>query len=163
MLVIHSALSKEDVFIYSRFHSKSMAMPNLLIEKYSYTITHKSVEKRASNFLKRAHLDAREMINDFNDLCEIITETNPDKSRTKRFLALLLAISSLSLSLFNSAELLHLHGQISDIVTKQNHIVDILQEHEVSIHQLQHDVLSIRDGFLSHANQEVTVTQVTHL
>ena len=98
------------------------------------------MEKRASNFLKQAHLD---------------------KSRTKRFLALLLAISSLSLSLFNSAELLHLHGQISDIVTKQNHIVDILQEHEVSIHQLQHDVLSIRDGFLSHANQEVI--QVTHL
>ena len=74
------------------------------IRKSVHTITHKSVEKRASNFLKRAHLDVREMI---NDLCEIITETNPDKSRTKRFLALLLAISSLSLSLFNSAELLH--------------------------------------------------------
>jgi hypothetical protein len=50
--------------------------------------------------------------------------------------------------LFNQAEIMHLQGEISDLVTKHNHIVDIVQEHEVAILMLQHEVLKIRDGFI---------------
>jgi hypothetical protein len=42
--------------------------------------------------------------------------------------------------------------EISDIVTKQNHIIGIVQEHEVALHTLKHVVFKIRDGFISLAN-----------
>ena len=122
------------------------------IRKSVHTITHKHVEKRANNFLIKAHLDIENMIQEFYDLTDIVYSQIPDKARMKRFLELLLAIGSIALSLFNQGEILHLQGQISDVVTRQHHIVDILQEHEVAVHNLQHDVLSIRDGFLSLAN-----------
>jgi hypothetical protein len=56
------------------------------------------------------------------------------------------------MSLFNQAEILHLQGEISDVVTTQNHTIDILQEHEVAAHTLQHNVLKILDGLISLAN-----------
>ena len=37
-------------------------------------------------------------------------------------------------------------------MTRQHHIIDILQEHKVAVHTLQHDVINIRDGFLVLAN-----------
>ena len=122
------------------------------IRKSGHTIIHTNVEHRARNFLLKAHLDIESMIKEFEDLCQIVNESTPDKARVKRFLGLLLALGSLSMSIFNQAEIIHLHGEISDVVTRQTHIVDILQEHEVAVHQLQHDVLQIRDGFLSLAN-----------
>ena len=98
------------------------------IRKSVHTITHRNVEHRAKNFLLKAHLDIESLINEFSDLCQIVNESTPDRARVKRFLGLLLAIGSLSMSLFNQAEITHLHGEISDVVTRQNHIVDILQE-----------------------------------
>jgi hypothetical protein len=56
---------------------------------------------------------------------------------TKRFLGMLVAISSITMSLFNQAEILHLQGKISDIVSKHNHLVDIVQEHEVALPTLK--------------------------
>ena len=93
------------------------------VPKSVHTITHRQVEGRAKNFLIKAHMDINSMIREFTDLCHIVQETNPDKARVKRFLGLLLAISSLTMSLFNQAEILLLQGEVSDIATRQNHIV----------------------------------------
>jgi hypothetical protein len=70
----------------------------------------------------------------------------------KRVLGLLLAMGSLTMSLFNQAEILHLQGTVSDIATRQQHIVDILQEHEIDIHKLKNEVVSISEGFTSLSN-----------
>ena len=122
------------------------------IRKTVHTITHNSVQHQAKNFLIKAHLDIDTMIKEFQDLQTIVGDIKTNDTRVKRFLGMLLAITSITMSLFNQAEIIHLQGEISDMVSKQNHIVDILQEHEVAIHTLQHDVLKIRDGFLSLSN-----------
>ena len=116
------------------------------------THSHPSVQHRADLFLKKSFLDIESIIAEFKDIQLIIGSTTSDKSRIKRFLELLLEIGSLSISLFNQAEILHLQGSVSDVIARQKHIVDILQEHEVTIHDLKHDVLTIRDGFTSLAN-----------
>ena len=67
------------------------------------------------------------------------------------------------MSLFNQAEILHLQGQMRDVVTPQNHIVDILQDHEVAIQHLKHDIVSIRDGFLSLANMVAETSAITKI
>ena len=136
--------------IMKQLHSIDSAIS--YVRKSVHTITHRNVEHRAKNFLLKAHIDIGAMINEFQDLSQIVNESTSNQSRVKRFLGLLLAIGSISLSLFNQAEILHLQGEISDVVTRQNHIVDILQEHEVAVHKLQHDVLQIRDGFISLSN-----------
>ena len=122
------------------------------IRKTVHTFPHQSAQNRAKNFLKKAHLDIGSMIEEFKDLQAIFEHTTSNQPRVKRFLGLLLAIGSITMSLFNQAEILHLQGEMSDVVTRQKHIVDILQEHEVAVHTLQHDVIEIRDGFLAVAN-----------
>ena len=122
------------------------------VRKAVHTYTHQSVQNRARNFLGKAHLDIGIMIEEFKDLQAIFNDTTSEKQRVKRFLGLLLAIGSITMSLFNQAEILHLQGEMSDVVTRQHHIIDILQEHEVAIHTLQHDVVSIRDNFLAVIN-----------
>ena len=122
------------------------------VRKMVHTIPHESTQKRADRFLLRAHLDIEEIIKDFSDFKMIISDTQPDQKRSKRFLELLLGIGSLTLSLFNQAEIMHLQGSISTLATQQSHIVDILQEHEVAIHSLRHDISKIRDGFLTIIN-----------
>jgi hypothetical protein len=64
----------------------------------------------------------------------IAKNIDTNDKRTKRFLGMLLAISTITISLFNQAEILHLQGEISDIVSKHNHRVDIVQEHEAALH-----------------------------
>jgi hypothetical protein len=113
---------------------------------------HPTLQTKADNFLKRAHLDINSIISDFKDTKSILQGSQPDRSRTKRFLGILFAMGSLTMSLFNQAEIIHLQGAVSDLATRQNHIVDILQEHEVAIHALQHDVTTIRDSFTQIAN-----------
>jgi predicted esterase YcpF (UPF0227 family) len=39
-----------------------------------------------------------------------------------------------------------LHASVSTIATQQNHIIEILQEHEVSIHKVKHDMQTIVAG-----------------
>jgi hypothetical protein len=110
-----------------------------------HSISHDATQKRADIFLQRAHLDIEEIIKDFSDFKLIISDTQPDKKCTKRFLELLLGIGSLTLSLFNQEEILHLQGSISTLAKQQSYIVDILQEHQVAIHSLCHDISKIRD------------------
>ena len=142
-------------------HLQDLQIAIAYIRKSVNTITHRHVEKRANNFLIKAHLDINNMIQEFSDFTDILHSPILDKTRMKRFLELLLAIGSIALSLFNQAEIIHLQGQISDVVTRQHHIVDILQEHEVEVHTLQHDVavhtlqhnvIEIRDGCQALAN-----------
>ena len=60
---------------------------------------------------------------------------------------MLLAMGSLTMCLYNQAKSIHLQENISDLARCQSHIVDILQEHEVAIHVLQHNVNTIHDSF----------------
>ena len=115
-------------------------------------IIHPSLKQRASHFLERAQLDVNDIITEFNDIQNILGSTEPDKQRTKRFLGLLVAIGSLTMSLFNQAEIIHLRGSLSDVIGKQSHIIDILQEQEIAIHTVRHDISKIRDGFLQVIN-----------
>jgi hypothetical protein len=107
-----------------------------------------TIQARANVFLRNAHIEIDTLIEQFNDLLDILGSTHSDPKRVKRFLGLLLAIGSISLGLFNQAEILHLQASMSNIIDQQNHIIDILQEHEVSIHNVQQDVSKIRDAFL---------------
>ena len=140
-----------DTHIIAR-HMKEIKNSIEHVRQVVKTHAHPSVQTRAENFLKRAHIDIDTVISEFSDLQTIIQGTSPDSRRVKRFLGLLLAMGSLTMSLFNQAEILHLQGTVSNIATRQNHIVDILQEHEVDIHKLKHDVANIKDGFTSLAN-----------
>ncbi len=72
-----------------------------------------------------------------------IEEIQNNARRTKRFLALLVVLSSLSLGLMNKTELIALHASVSNIAIQKNHIIDILKGHEISIHQIQHGVQKI--------------------
>jgi hypothetical protein len=70
-----------------------------------------------------------------------MTNLSPiETRRAKRFLGIILALTSLSIGLFNTAEILQLKASLSDVVTRQNHITDMLQEHKVSIHNNAHSV-----------------------
>ena len=51
-----------------------------------------------------------------------------------------MATTSLAVGLYNTAEIAKLKASMSDIVYRQHHITDILQEHEVSIHNVQHNL-----------------------
>ena len=122
------------------------------VRKMVHTVQHTSTQQRADRFLQKAHLDVEKIIKDFPDFKLIMSDTQPDKNCTKRFLELLLGIGSLTLSMFDQAEKLHLQGSISTLFTQQSHIVDILLEHEVAIHSLRHDIPKTRDGFLTIIN-----------
>ena len=63
----------------------------------------------------------------------------------KRFLGIILALTSLSVGLYNTAEIVHLKASLSDVVTRQHHITDILQDHEVSIHNMALNVDGMKE------------------
>ena len=109
-------------------------------------LTHQTIKRRASKFFERIELDIEDVSNEFDSFRELIEEIPSNKQRTKRFFGLLIALGSLSLSILNRAELMSLHASVSNIATQQTHIVDILQEHEVSIHKVKHDMQIIRAG-----------------
>jgi hypothetical protein len=79
----------------------------------------------------------------FQEYLLIVHSTPNETKRVKRFLDMILAITSLTMSLFNTAEIMHLQSSISSVVTRQQHITDILQEHEVSIHNVEHNIASL--------------------
>jgi putative lipoic acid-binding regulatory protein len=55
-------------------------------------------------------------------------------------------MGSLTMSMFNQAEILHLQGTVSDIAAWQNHIVDVLQKHEIDIHKLNMTLSASKKG-----------------
>jgi 3-dehydroquinate dehydratase len=57
------------------------------------------------------------------------------------------------MSIFNQAEILHLQSSMSNVIDTQHQLVNILQEHETAIHEVQHDISKIRDGFLILINE----------
>jgi len=77
---------------------------------------------------------------------------------------MLLAITSLTMSLFNTAEIMHLQSSISSVVTRQQHITDILQEHEVSIHNIEYNIDSLKEEFIKAVNiiEENSAMAIVH-
>ena len=134
-------------------HLQDLQLAVAIIRKQVHEIPHDAVRTRADSFLRNAHGDITTMTDDFTDLLHILSHTDHNEPRQKRFLGLLMAIGSLSLSLFNQAEILHLQASMSNIMDQQHHMIDILQEHEVAIHNVQHDISKIRDGFLILINE----------
>ena len=74
-----------------------------------------------------------------------------------------MAMTSLTMSLFNSAEILQLRASLSDVVSRQHHITDILQDHEISITQVKHDLNIMRTEFIKTINAIEENTAMTHV
>lgn len=106
-------------------------------------IHHPLVKVRAQTFIKHSLEEANMLQRKFQEYLLIVHSTPNETKRVKRFLGMLLAITSLTMSLFNTAEIMHLQSSISSVVTRQQHITDILQEHEVSIHNVEHNIASL--------------------
>jgi hypothetical protein len=76
----------------------------------------------------------------------------------KRFLgaiAIGIATTSLAIGIGNTAAIIGLKASLSDAVTRQHHITDILQEHEVSIHNVQHNLDVVKSSVMDIANHVI--------
>lgn len=129
-----------------------------------HIIPHTSVKHRAYSFFKNSLHDIHNLKTKFEDYLSVMKQMPHEQKRVKRFLGLLMAITSLNNSIFNTAEILHLKSSLSDVVTRQHHITDILQQHEVSIHNVQHDLSVIKEQFLKTVNiiDELTAMSSIH-
>ena len=115
-----------------------------LMKKVTTQVQHKTVQRRAASFFQRVENDLTDIQNDFNNYQVAIEEVPNTPRRTKRFIGLLVALGALSLGTLNRADLMMLHASVSNIATRQTHIIDILQEHEIQIHKVQHNVIEIK-------------------
>jgi len=95
---------------------------------------------RGHNFLIKTISELKLLKLKFNDYQKMTNLSPIETRRAKRFLGIILALTSLSIGLYNTAEIIQLKASLSDVVTRQHHITDILQEHEVSIHNIAHNV-----------------------
>jgi hypothetical protein len=134
-------------------HLTDLKLAIASMRKQIHEIPHPAVRSRAETFLKHAHDDINDITHDFIDVLHLLGSSHSSKTRTKRFLSLLVAIGSLSMSIFNQAEILHLQSSMSNVIDTQHQLVNILQEHETAIHEVQHDISKIRDGFLILINE----------
>ena len=98
------------------------------------------VKARGHNFLIQSISELKLVIQKFEDYQKMTNLPQIETKRAKRFLGIILALTSLSVGLYNTAEIHHLQASLSDVVTRQHHITDILQEHEVSIHHIAHNI-----------------------
>jgi hypothetical protein len=92
-------------------------------------IHHPLVKVLAQTFTKHSLEEANMLQRKFQEYLMIVHSTPNESKRVKHILGMLLAITSLTMSLFNKAEIMHLQSSISSVVTRQQHITDILQEH----------------------------------
>jgi len=127
-------------------------------------IHHPLVKVRAQTFIKHSLEEANMLQRKFQEYLLIVHSTPNETKRVKRFLGMLLAITSLTMSLFNTAEIMHLQSSISSVVTRQQHITDILQEHEVSIHNVEHNIASLKEEFIKAVNviEENSAMAIVH-
>jgi len=119
------------------------------LEKFN---NHSHIKLRANTFLKHSYKQIQQMHVEYSDFSQLLKGPMDTSKRSKRFLGMVLAITSLTLSLFNTAQILQLKLSLDDVVTRQNHIADILQSHENAIHSLRHDVTKLRDNFITTIN-----------
>jgi len=91
------------------------------------------ISARCQKFLintKEELRNLKERMQDYN----LMTDLSPQESRrVKRFLgaiAIGIATTSLAIGIGNTAAIVGLKASISDIVTRQHHITDILQDHD---------------------------------
>lgn len=116
------------------------------------------ISARCQKFLintKEELRNLKERMQDYN----LMTDLSPQESRrVKRFLgaiAIGIATTSLAIGIGNTAAIVGLKASISDIVTRQHHITDILQDHEVSIHNVQHNLDVVKSSVVDIANHVV--------
>ena len=109
-------------------------------------------KRRLLQFMEMSQLSVLSINRDFNDTIQLLGMTPKNIGRMKRFLGLLTALTSLTMSLFNQAQILSLSASISDIAVRQNHVIDILQEHEVKLHNISEKVHVIKTNIIKLAN-----------
>ena len=141
--------------IDTEFFLSHMADVNLHIatlRKHIKDIAFPGVRQRADTFLTQTHNELVGIRKRFTSFTVLLGQADVPQERTKRFIALMIALGSLSISLFNTAEILRLQASVSQLQGQQDQIINILQDHEIAINTLQHDFLKIRDGFISIVN-----------
>ena len=116
------------------------------------------ISARCQKFLintKEELKSLKERMQDYN----LMTDLSPQESRrVKRFLgaiAIGIATSSLAIGIGNTAAIVGLKASLSDVGTRQHHITDILQEHEVSIHNVQHNLDEMKRSVVDIANHVI--------
>lgn len=120
-------------------------MMDALTTMYFTTMQHpkQEIKQRCQTFLINAKSEVRALQHKFDDYNKMTALMSTDAKRVKRFFGLIaigMATTSLAVGLYNTAEIAKLKASMSDIVDRQHHITDILQEHEVSIHNVQHNL-----------------------
>jgi hypothetical protein len=135
-----------------------------LLRKHIADIPYGRIQQRSETFLSHVQTNLKTIRNTVNDFTLLLGPVETVPNRTKRFIGLMVALGALSMSVFNQAQILHLQSSLSSITDNQEHIVNVLQDHEVAINTLQHDFLKIRDGFLTIINivEETEAQQRIH-
>ena len=105
------------------------------------------IKLRCHHFLLNTITKLKNLRQKFAQYKRMVNLPTEETKRTKRFLGIILAMTSLATSLYNTAEILHIKSSLSDIVKRQHHITGILQSHEVSIHNIEHNVDQIKEDF----------------
>ena len=145
-------------------HLSTVELHISLLRKHIAEIPYGQIQKRAETFLNHVRQELATIQVTVKDFNLLLGPVDVVPARTKRFIGLMVALGALSMSVFNQAQILHLQSSISDLTYQQDHIIDILQDHEVSINTLQHDFSKIRDGFLTIINivEETEARQRIH-
>lgn len=133
-------------------HLENMQLSLQHFDNKIQDIHHPLVKIRAHKFISGSLNEIVNTQRKFQDYLGLIHSTPHDTKRVKRFLGMIMALTSMTMSLFNSAEILHLQASLSSVTNRQNHIADILQEHEVAIHDVKHDLQIIKETFIKIAN-----------
>lgn len=128
------------------------------------------LKSKAKQFHHDLSLEIKDMEQEILDLQNFLRGGFVAKDhyhRNKRFIGLLMAmaagLSGTFMGLYNAVELHKLQASLSDITTRQNHITDILQDHEVRLATVEKDIKSINITLHKIANVAVEASQQAYL
>ena len=124
---IHMAINTDLISTHIQKVQEGITM----MKKVATQVQHKIFQRRAASFFQRVENDLTDIQSDFSNYLVAIEEVPNKPKRSKRFIGLLVALGALSLGTLNRADLMMLPTSVSNIATRQAHIVDILQEHEI--------------------------------
>lgn len=124
-------------------------MHHALTTMHVTTMQHakQDIKQRCQTFLIATKTEVKVLQEKLEDYFKMTSPSSNDAKRVKRFFGLIaigIATTSLAVGLYNTAEIAHLKASMSDVIDRQHHITDILQEHEVSIHNVQHNLDNIK-------------------
>jgi len=106
-----------------------------------------AIKQRCQHFMVSTISELKLLHKRFEDYGKFVNLSPTETKRVKRFLGIILATASLAVGLLNTAQILHLRSSLSNVVTRQHYITNILQDHEVSIHNIAHNLEEIKDQF----------------